>query len=148
MHEHISLVTMIFSDKNQAKMVSNLSGKDAQTFVDKLNEVRSHNPSFEAVAPWLKPLIFFNKVLDYLAPQMHRRCLRYLYRICGGQALLPRSLEIPLCYDPAENAAFHGGHTDVWKGQHEGREVSIHVYKTLPGDDTERIKRVSCWWCG
>ena len=40
-HERISLITMIFSDKNQVKMVSNLSGDDAQIFVDKINEASS-----------------------------------------------------------------------------------------------------------
>ena len=47
-----------------------------------------------------------------------------------------------------ENAAFRGGLTEVWKGQYEGREVAIQFVKVLPGDDTERLKRVSCRWCG
>ena len=84
MHERISLVTMIFSDKNQAKMVSNLSGKDAQTFVDKVNEVRSHNPSFEAVAPWLKLLIFSIRRWTI----WHHRCTGDVCAICIESAVV------------------------------------------------------------
>ena len=74
--------------------------------------------------------------------------MRYLYRICGGQALLPRSLEIPLCYDPTENPAFPVGLSDVWEGQHEGQEVSAQIFESFPGDDTEEIMRVGHWQCG
>jgi len=44
-YERISLITVIFSDRNQVKRVRNLSGDDAQAFVDKIDEVilmRSH----------------------------------------------------------------------------------------------------------
>jgi len=38
-YERISLITMIFSDRDQIKTVRNLSGDDAQTFIDKIDEV-------------------------------------------------------------------------------------------------------------
>ena len=38
-YERISLATAIFSDDNQAEMVKNLSGDDAQGFIDVLDEV-------------------------------------------------------------------------------------------------------------
>jgi len=38
-HERISLITTIFSDDNQAEMVRNLSGNDAQDFIDVVDEV-------------------------------------------------------------------------------------------------------------
>jgi hypothetical protein len=44
-HERISLVTMIFSVSSQVKMVQNLSGEDAQAFVDKIAEASSHTIS-------------------------------------------------------------------------------------------------------
>ena len=88
---------------------------------------------------------FVNQVLDGLAPQIRRKCLLCLYSICGGQALVPGSLEIPLCYDPEENPAFRGGLTDVWQGQHNGRMVSAQVFRILPGDDAEKLKGVSYW---
>lgn len=38
-HERVSLLTMIFSDKDQVKLINDLSGGEAQTFVDKIDEV-------------------------------------------------------------------------------------------------------------
>ena len=37
--ERISLITAIFSDRNEVEVVGNLSGCDAQAFVDVINEV-------------------------------------------------------------------------------------------------------------
>ena len=37
--ERISLIKTIFSNHNQVQMVANLSGDDAQTFIDVLDEV-------------------------------------------------------------------------------------------------------------
>ena len=81
--------------------------------------------------------------MDGLAPQIHRKCLRYLYEICGRQAMLPRSLEVPLCFDPAENPACHDGLVDMWEGQYEGRKVTAQVFRIFPGGDADKIKRVS-----
>ena len=36
------MITMIFSSQNQIKLVKNLFGDDAQTFVDKIDEVSFH----------------------------------------------------------------------------------------------------------
>jgi hypothetical protein len=38
-HERISLITAIFSDNDQVDMVENLSGDDAQNFIDVVDEV-------------------------------------------------------------------------------------------------------------
>ena len=38
-HERTSLIKSIFSDRDQVKMVGNLSGDDSQTFVDMVYEV-------------------------------------------------------------------------------------------------------------
>jgi len=45
-HERVSLITMIFSDSDQIKTVMHLSKDDAQTFIDKIDEV-SHSPAFK-----------------------------------------------------------------------------------------------------
>ena len=57
--------------------------------------------------------------------------------------MLPRSFEVPLCYDPAENPGFPVGLWDVWEGQHEGQKVSAQVFERFPGDDTKEITRVN-----
>jgi len=38
-HERISLIAAIFSDDNQAEMVKNLSGNNAQDLIDVVDEV-------------------------------------------------------------------------------------------------------------
>jgi hypothetical protein len=41
MHERISLIKTIFLDNNQVEMVGNLSGDDAQNFIDVVDEVNA-----------------------------------------------------------------------------------------------------------
>jgi len=41
-HERISLIATIFSDPNQVEMVGQLSGDDAQSFINTIDEVSSH----------------------------------------------------------------------------------------------------------
>ena len=38
MDERVSLITMIFSDRNEIEMIGQLSGNDAQAFVDMIDE--------------------------------------------------------------------------------------------------------------
>ncbi|KAF9645415.1 kinase-like protein [Thelephora ganbajun] len=119
--ERISLITTIFSDDDQVKMVENLIGNDAQTFVDAIDEV-----------------------LDTLTPHVRRKCLRVVYRICGHQALLPASLEIPLCYDPREYPVCRGGFADVWKTRYDGCEVAAKVLRISPRSNYERVRKRFC----
>jgi len=70
-----------------------------------------------------------------------------MYRLCGRRALLPRSLTIPLCYDPSESPLCHGGFADVWKGEHRGQEVAAKVLRIYSKNDPGRVRRVGCWWC-
>jgi len=81
-----------------------------------------------------------------LAPQTRGKFLHAVYKTCGRQALVPRSLEIPLCYDPNEKPAYHGGFADLWKGQYRGKEVAAKVLRLRPTDDLERVRRVGFWW--
>ena len=53
---------------------------------------------------------------------------------------------IPLCHNPEENPLCHGEFTDVWKGQHQGRDVAAKVLRVCTIDDLEKIKRVGRWW--
>ena len=44
-HERISLITTIFSDHSQVEMAGQLSGDNAQTFVDVIDEASLHTIS-------------------------------------------------------------------------------------------------------
>lgn len=70
-----------------------------------------------------------------------------MYTLCGHQALLPRSLKIPLCYDPTEPPLYHGGFTDVWKGRHRGQEVAAKVSRAYNASDLGEIRKVGHGWC-
>ena len=82
--------------------------------------------------------------MDSLPPRIRRRCLRVLCRICGREALLPKSLSIPLCYDPMEIPQFSAAFADTWKGEHRGKRVAATVLKIYLTSDFEKIRKVGC----
>ena len=66
-----------------------------------------------------------------------------LFRLSGRWALLPKALQIPICYDRLSNPLFRGGFADVWKGEHLGRSVAVKVLRVYATSDIETIARVS-----
>jgi hypothetical protein len=82
-------------------------------------------------------------MLDRLEPKLRKKCLSALCKICGRQALLPRSLEIPACYDRSGEAPLYsGGYADVWKGEHQGLKVAVKVLKVYMTSDFDKITSV------
>lgn len=67
------------------------------------------------------------------------KCLKLLYKTCGRCVLLPKTLEIPVCYDRASDALFRGGYADVWKGEHCGRDVAVKVIRLYSTSDLRKI---------
>ena len=80
--------------------------------------------------------------MNSLPPQIRRKFHFAVYKVCGRHTLVPQSLEIPLCYNPNEKSACHGGFADVWKGRYRGKEVAAKVLRPRPTDDLERVRRV------
>ena len=70
--------------------------------------------------------------------------MRALCRVCGHRALLPKSLQIPLCYDRLQVPQYEGGHADVWRGNHQGRLVAAKVLRVYLTSDFGKIRRVGC----
>jgi len=83
-------------------------------------------------------------MLNSLPQPIHKSCLRSLSRMCGRQALLPKSLEIPLCYDPMETPRFSSEFVDVWKGQYNSRDVVAKVLRVHVESDFRRIRKKFC----
>ena len=81
-------------------------------------------------------------MLDSLGQPLREKSLSTLRKICGRQALLPRSLQIPLCYDRSGEALCNGGTADVWMGEHQGIKVAVKVLRVFSTSDIEKIKRV------
>ena len=145
--ERISLITAIFSDHLQVEMAEQLSGDDAQTFIDRVDGVglRAVSCSKDKSIDSVRTSTF--QVLDLLLPGIRTECVRYLYRVCCRHALLPKSLAVPLRYDQTELPLRHGGSADIWKGQCLGREVAAKVLKVCSAHDLGQITRVGFWWC-
>jgi hypothetical protein len=122
-HELPSLIETIFSSKDESDAIHCLLGDDAQAFIDVIDEALDRPD----LSPWIR-----------------EKCLKSLYRTCGRHALLPRTLEIPICYDRTGVALFRGGFADVWKGEHRGRDVAVKVIRTYSNSDLQKIIGVSC----
>lgn len=152
-HEVIPLIGTIFTSQNEVKMIGYLRGGDAQTFIDVIHKVRVHAPSFPrrgliafilsgSLVPLLLPLAHQALDLPDLPPRLRRKCLSTLCRICGRQASLPRSLQIPLCYDRSGNPLYRGGYADVWKGEHQGCPVAVKALRVYSTSDFDKITSV------
>ena len=140
--ERISLIADIFSDRDETEAVKCLSGDDAQSFVDAIDEVLPHpHPRRIGLLTWTK-LSDNEQMLDSLASRLRGKCLAILCRICGQQALLPRSVQVPLCYDRTDAPLYHGGFAEVWRGEHQGNEVAVKVIKVYKTSNLAKITRV------
>jgi len=80
--------------------------------------------------------------LGGLPVEIRRRCLRSSYRICGREGLLPKSLSIPLCYNPVDTPQCPGGFADVWKGKHNGQVVAAKALRVYKTSDLDLIRKV------
>ena len=81
-------------------------------------------------------------MLDNLEPQLRKKTLRALCIICGRHAILPRSLQIPPCYNRTDDALYSGGFADVWKGEHRGRKVAVKVLRLYTTSNLDKITTV------
>ena len=77
-----------------------------------------------------------------MLPDLQRKCLAILSKICSHHALIPQSIQIPLCYDQTEDPKYEGGFAKVWKAEHEGIEVAVKVLKVTMKSDLVKIKEV------
>ena len=68
--------------------------------------------------------------------------MRALSHICGRRALIPRSLQIPLCYNRSDIPQYRGGCADVWKGEYQGRPVAAKVPRVYSTSDFYKIRKV------
>ena len=78
-------------------------------------------------------------MLSSLVPRLRRRCLSTLCKLCGSQALLPTTLQIPLCFNQSDNPLYRGGYADVWKGEHQDRKVAVKVLRVYSISDFDKI---------
>ena len=141
----ISWIEEITTEEDGA---DHLTGDAAQVFAATVYEVRLHTPSLPRRTVSLVDIFrtppYINQALNLpdLPPQLRRKWLRALCRVCGHRALLPRSLQIPLCYDRLQVPQYEGGCADVWMGSHQGRRVAAKVLRVYSTSDFGKIRRV------
>ena len=80
--------------------------------------------------------------MDSIGPPLRQKCLSVLCKICGREALLPRSLRIPLCYDRSDDPLYTGGFADVWMGEHRGIKVAAKVLRVSESSNFDKITSV------
>jgi hypothetical protein len=98
----IARIKAIVMSKNEAELVDYLSGEAAQTLIDAVHEVCCRiflgfpRPRLTTLSSPVTTSISIhdsetNKTVDLsgLPPQLRRKCLSALCRICGRRALLP-----------------------------------------------------------
>ena len=148
--EVVSLIEAALTSEDSPMVIRDLREDDAQTFVDVIKEVRSIH-LFTTCDLITHPLRLFHfrtfadQALDLpdLIPRLQVVCRDALREICGRHALLPRSLQIPLCYDRSDIAWYRGRHADVWKGEHRGRPVAVKIMRRCWAGNLHKVMRVS-----
>ena len=151
--EVVSRVEAIVTNKDETRLTDYFCGDVAQTFIDGVQEVSFYVPSLQrrgliAFTPWLlhPQSRILNQALDLpgLSPPLRRKCLSALCHICCCRALLPGSLQIPLCYNRLEVPRCRGGFADVWMGYYRGQRVAAKALRVYVTSDFKKIRRVSC----
>ena len=78
-----------------------------------------------------------------LAPSLQTKCLGVLRKICGSQALIPRSAQIPLLCDRSTTPLYQGGCADVWECRHQGSYVAVKVLRVSSTSNLGKVAGVS-----
>ena len=138
MHELPSLIDAIFSSDDEGDMILHLSGEDAQNFTDVINEARSPLSQYGALIIYDRSANQALETLD-LSPRIRKKCLKALYRTCGRNAILPRSFQVPHCYDRQGVALCQGGFADVWKGRYRDIDVAVKVIRTSSHKELQKM---------
>ena len=74
---------------------------------------------------------------------LRRKSVRILRKVCGSQAILPRSCILSENISREGNIAFFsGGFADVWKGRHNGNRVGIKAFRAYTAENLSKIKQV------
>ena len=151
--EAIPRIKEVITSKDETGLTGYSSDDTAQTFIDVVNEVCHHTSSlprhglisftlFGSLALDLPPST--NQTLDLpdLPPRLREVFSNALYRACSHWTLLPRSLQIPLCYNRSTIPQCRGGYADVWKGEYQGHPVAAKVLRVYSTSEFHKIRRV------
>lgn len=149
----VQLLEEIFTSKEELKMIGSLHGDEAQIFIDTLDQVRSvpFISRNDLITVFLFYFLAFKlspskyQALDFpnLQQRFQNKCWSVLRKICAHRASLPKSLQIPVCYNRSENPLYRGEFANVWKGEHQGLKVAVKVLEVYSTSDFSKIRNVS-----
>jgi len=78
---------------------------------------------------------------------LRRKSIRILRKVCGAQAILPRSCVLSDNISKEGDIAFASGvSTDAWRGRHGGNRVCVKAFRAYTADNLSKIKQVRSKW--
>ena len=142
-----SFIETIVSNTKAADIVKCLKGTDAQTFIDVIDEacyqaVLSLKNCFTDLVPPSNPVGQASDGLDF-ASQIRKKCVKLLYKMCSGHALLPRSLYFELPGNLPDATACCGGFADVLECEYHGRKVAVKALRVYEKGFLQKVTNVS-----
>lgn len=139
-----SVIETIISNMKAANIVESLQGNDAQTYIDVIDEACHHPFRYLGILlidlrPNLVTLV--DQALHSLdfTSRIRRKCVKSLYKMCAGHALLPTSLYLELRESIGDVPPCRGGSADVSKHEYHGGEVAVKVLR-VHSDSRDMIK--------
>ena len=84
-------------------------------------------------------------------PNLRDRCFRVLRKVSPAHSILPKSYLLPEVTLSGGIPFASGGFADVWKGQRDGNEVCVKVFRTQLAANLDKVERVcgsSLFQCG
>ena len=145
-----SVIETIASNLKAADIVKRLRGNDAQTFADIIDQACHHViPSLRNLLIDIFPTLYsVVQALDSLdlTSRLRKKCVEFLYKMCAGHTLLPRSLRFELHDDPIGVVVCRAGFADVSKHKHCDQEVAVKVLRARSSDGSQGMTNVGhCW---
>lgn len=136
------LIETVVSNVKAAVVIQCLQGRDAQTFIDVIDQVHVTSLYLHGV---ISSLILSEQALDSLdfSLRIRRKCVKRLYKICASRALIPRSLRFELPEDTMGAVQYHGGSADVLKRECGDRTVAVKALRPRPHLSLEDMRNVS-----
>lgn len=138
--QFVTRVEDVVFSKESLMAAKLLLPSDAQKVIDRLDMVR------ESATPPIYYLMSYTQALDIAAidgnKRLRRKCLTYLYRICGHHRLLPSAYRLTATLQKGETPVGSGGFAEVWKGFYNGRQVAIKILRVYETSDIEEVGKV------
>ena len=140
--EFTNVLTKTLASQEDVNTVMSLRGEDALTIVDILDKVSRliRIRATHSIIP-LKALEAPN-----MSPDLRRRVVRILQRVCCSQTILPRSCTLFDISKEGDMAFSSGGFAEVWKGRHNGKPVRVKAFCADTPEDLPRVKQVYDWY--